>query len=58
MESEYMVYFFIQNKKTTALQVQSQVYESWNWDLVSIRGVSKNFDLGFWIEGIFFKKYI
>ena len=23
MESEYMVYFFIQNKKTTALQVHS-----------------------------------
>ena len=51
MEIEYMIYCIA--------SPQSQVHGSWNWSLVSIRRVSIDSDSeGFWIEGLYFKKYI
>ena len=56
MEVEYMIYKRKNHCSAVALTKQL-LYESWNWILLLITGLSKDSDLGFWIEGFYFKKH-
>ena len=54
----YDLLFHTKRKNNCLAISESQVYESWNYGLVLITGVSKDTDIGFWMEELYFKKHI